>query len=360
MGELEQVLQHHQRIGAALVERGRADRAPPPPRRAARFRADRTPGRDRRCPSMSRTAASATVPPRKRDRLVEQRQPVAHRAVGGARDQRHGRGLGLDPFGRGDPAVMRDQQLDRHAAQRKALAARQHGHRHLVDLGRGEDELDVGRRLFERLQQRVEGVLRQHVHFVDDVDLVARRDRPVAHAVGQLADVVDAGARGRVHLDHVDMAVLGDGAAVARTAPHGLDRRPARAVGADAVERAGDDARGRRLADAAHAGEDEGMGDPPGGDRVRERAHHRLLPDQLGEAAAAGICGRARDRRCAGSLMAPSSAQRARVGDRTTTQAETRYGCFLPDLTGLARDLSAASLPRHYISLPRRQGKPRR
>jgi len=33
------------------------------------------------------------------------------------------------------------------------------------------------------------------------------------------------------------------------------------------------------------------------------------------------------------------------VGDWTTTQAETRYGCFLPDLTGLARDLSIASLP---------------
>lgn len=31
--------------------------------------------------------------------------------------------------------------------------------------------------------------------------------------------------------------------------------------------------------------------------------------------------------------------------DWTTTQIETRYGCFLPDLTGLARDLSAASLP---------------
>src|SRR5579875_1878644 len=34
-----------------------------------------------------------------------------------------------------------------------------------------------------------------------------------------------------------------------------------------------------------------------------------------------------------------------RVGDWTATQAETRYGCFLPDLTGLARDLPAASLP---------------
>jgi hypothetical protein len=28
------------------------------------------------------------------------------------------------------------------------------------------------------------------------------------------------------------------------------------------------------------------------------------------------------------------------VGDRTPTRAETRYGCFLPDLTGLARSPS--------------------
>jgi len=38
------------------------------------------------------------------------------------------------------------------------------------------------------------------------------------------------------------------------------------------------------------------------------------------------------------------------------TQAATRYGCFLPDLTGLARGLSAADLPPHYISPhPRRR-----
>ena len=37
------------------------------------------------------------------------------------------------------------------------------------------------------------------------------------------------------------------------------------------------------------------------------------------------------------------------MGDRTTTRTETRYGCFLPDLTGLARRTSAASLPRDNI-----------
>src|SRR5271170_1322595 len=45
------------------------------------------------------------------------------------------------------------------------------------------------------------------------------------------------------------------------------------------------------------------------------------------------------------------------VGDRTATQAATRYGCFLPDLTGLARGLPAAGLPPHYISCRRVPGK---
>ena len=77
---------------------------------------------------------------------------------------------------------------------------------HLLDLGRGEQELHVLRRLLQRLQQAVEGLLRQHVHFVDDVDLGARRHRPVARVLDDLAHVVDAGVRGGVHLDHVDVA----------------------------------------------------------------------------------------------------------------------------------------------------------
>ncbi len=142
--------------------------------------------------------------------------------------------------------------------------------------------LTFGRRFFERLQQCVEGVLRQHMHFVDDVDLVARRYRPVAHPLGQVADVVDPGARGGVHLDDVDMAVLGDRAAMDALAAR-RNGRAAIAVGADAVKGAGDDPRRRRLADPAHPGQDEGVRDPPGRNRVRQGAHHRLLADDLGE-----------------------------------------------------------------------------
>jgi hypothetical protein len=105
---------------------------------------------------------------------------------------------------------MIDQQPGLDPAQIEALAARQHRDRHLADFRGGEDELHMLRRLFQRLQQRIEGLLGQHVHFVDDVDLVAGVKRPVAHLLDDLAHVVDAGLGGGVHLDDVGVARLED------------------------------------------------------------------------------------------------------------------------------------------------------
>ncbi len=140
----------------------------------------------------------------------------------------------------------------------------------------------MGRRLFQRLQQGVEGLGREHVHFVDDVDLVARLDRGVAHALDQLADIADAGAAGRIHLDDIDMPVLGDGEAMGALAA-GDGGGAALAVGPDAVEGAGEDARRRRLAHAAHAGQHIALGDAAAGDGIGQAAHQRLLPDHIGE-----------------------------------------------------------------------------
>ena len=108
-----------------------------------------------------------------RDRLVEERQPVADRAVGGTRDDADRFRFDGNLFALGDIREMRRELVDIEPAQVEALAARQNRHRNLADLRRREDETNVLGRLFQRLQQRVEGVLREHVHFVDDVDLEA-------------------------------------------------------------------------------------------------------------------------------------------------------------------------------------------
>jgi hypothetical protein len=126
------------------------------------------------------------------DRLVEDRQAVARGAFGGTGDQRQRFRFGLDALGLAHPGEMPAELLGGDAAQVEPLTARQYGDRDLVHLGRREQEFHVRRRLFQRLQKRVERVLGQHVDFIDDVDLVAGRHRRIAHRLDDLADVVDA------------------------------------------------------------------------------------------------------------------------------------------------------------------------
>ncbi len=59
-------------------------------------------------------------------------------------------------------------------------------------------------RLFERLQQRVERLLSEHMHLVDDVDFQARLRRCIAHVVAQLADIINAAVACAVDFDHVE------------------------------------------------------------------------------------------------------------------------------------------------------------
>ena len=177
---------------------------------------------------------------------------------------------------------MGDQAILFDPPQVEALAARQHGDRHLADLGGGENELHMRRRLFQRFQQGVEGAGREHMHFVDDIDLEARLDGGKAHAIDDLADVVHAGAAGGVHFLDVDMPAFGNGRAIDADAA-GLDRGAALAVGADAVQALGDDAGGGGLAHPAHAGQHEGMGQAAGGDGIGQGTDHRLLADQFGK-----------------------------------------------------------------------------
>src|SRR3546814_16785358 len=54
--------------------------------------------------------------------------------------------------------------------------------------------------------QRVERLLRQHVHFVDQVDLVPAARGHVLRVLDQLAEAVDAGVGSRVDLQQIAVA----------------------------------------------------------------------------------------------------------------------------------------------------------
>ena len=146
----------------------------------------------------------------KTNELIERALGVAHSAVRAARDGVERRLVNGHAFLACDLAQVIDDELDRNAAEIEPLAARENGGQHLLRLGRGEHELHMRRRLFERLEERVEGLLREHVNFVNDVDFELRGGGRVLHRLAQLADFINATVARAVNFQHVERAALGD------------------------------------------------------------------------------------------------------------------------------------------------------
>ncbi len=91
------------------------------------------------------------------DRRVEERERVAQRAFGRAHDDRQCRRLERNLFLVQDALERRAQRIGRDRAEIEALHAREHGRRNLARVRRREHEDDVGRWLFQGLQECVEG-----------------------------------------------------------------------------------------------------------------------------------------------------------------------------------------------------------
>ena len=83
------------------------------------------------------------------------------------------------------------------------LTAGENGARNLLCLGRREDEHHLGRGFFKRFQQSVEGMLGEHMHFIDDIDLVAATCGGIANFFTQVADLINPTVRGPIDLQNV-------------------------------------------------------------------------------------------------------------------------------------------------------------
>ena len=288
--------------------------------------------------------------------LVQQAFGVPHAAVHPARDE--GEGLALDVV----PALLADHGQvihdggTRYAPEVEALAPGEHGGDHFPGVRRREDEVHVGRRLFERLQQGVEGLLGQHVHFVDDVDLVLALAGGVLDALEQMRpDLFDPVVGRAVDLQDVDAASFRDFPAE-RAGVAGRHRRAF-----DAVQGLGQDAGRGRLAHAAGSGEEVGMGDLARLNGVFQRGGDVFLPDHAVEFLGAPFSGGdfvgqcptlhawvTRDERQAerrgkdkavvhppSNLLASRHPCRRLRPGAPAAHASGAYRCYLPVLTGL-------------------------
>ena len=211
------------------------------------------------------------------DELVEHRLGVAHAAVGPFGDGPGGGFFEGDAFLAGDVEQVLGDRFRGDRPQVEALAAGEDGGQDFVRLGGGEDEFHVRRRFFERLEQRVEGGVREHVDLVDVVNLELPARRGEADGLAEVADLFDAVVRGTVDFQHVERAAFGDlDADVLVGVEVGL-----RAAGA--VERLGKDAGGGGLAGAARADEEIGVGQALLGDGIAKGPHDVVLSEDVVE-----------------------------------------------------------------------------
>ena len=209
--------------------------------------------------------------------LVECGDGIAERAARTTRDQCQ-RCVGrLDLLGIGDPPQHADELRQSRTGEDERLAARPDGLKDLGEVGRAEDEDEVGRRFLDQLQERVPGGVRELVRLIEDVDLVTALGRLEDDPVADLADVVDPALRGGIHLDDVQRRAGGN--RDTRVADLVRRRRRSRL----AVERLGEDPRHRGLARAARAGEEVGLPELAKLDRVPQRPDDRLLADDVVE-----------------------------------------------------------------------------
>ena len=230
------------------------------------------------------------IHPAKRHGLVEGGQRIAECAVPFARDEHEGGIVRLNVLRLTDLPQMDHDLLDGDAPEIEALAPRENRGKNLVRLGRGKDEEGVGRWFFQRLQQRIERLLRQHVNLIHDVDLLSAALRRDPHGLSQLPDVVYLVVGCRIDFDDAQTPAFFEGAAGLADAARFRRVFPL-FEGRGAVDGLRQYAGDRRLAHPAGPREQVGMRQPVEPDGILQRFRNVFLRDQLTEDLGAVLTG---------------------------------------------------------------------
>ena len=106
---------------------------------------------------------------------------VAHRTGRFSGEQGQSLVLGIVPFGATNFFEPLLDGFEFYGNKVKTLATREDGDGNLFRIGRTEDKFDMFGRLFKCLQQRIEGLIGEHMNFVDDIDLEPCPARSYVH-----------------------------------------------------------------------------------------------------------------------------------------------------------------------------------
>ena len=117
------------------------------------------------------------------------------------------------------------------------------------------------------------------MHFVNNIDFETRGARRVAHIVDNFANIANAGARGGVHFNDIDMAAIHNGFTMRAIFLQCHARRINR-FGL-IIQRARQNTRRGGFADPAHAGQHKAMRDTATVKRIGQGLHHGFLANQI-------------------------------------------------------------------------------
>ena len=155
-----------------------------------------------------------------------------------------------------------------------------------MQFGGGKHEIDMSGWFFEGLQQGVEGLGGEHVHFIDDEDFVPGTGGQEANFFFQLTDFLDAAVGGAVNFLKVHAGPFGDSTA-GTAGVAGLCYRTILAI-----KSLGHNARQGRFTGTANSAEDQGMGHAILGKCVLQGTDNRSLANYFGKSLRTGFSGK--------------------------------------------------------------------
>ena len=164
--------------------------------------------------------------------------------------------------------------------------ARQNCDRHLICFRGAEAKDHMRGRLFQRLEQCIEGRIREHMNFVDDIDAVRAFERHELDVLADFTDIVHAGIGGAVNLDYIDGCPLSN----LLTIDAGCAGRSGRPL--LAVKRLRKNPCDGGFPDTTRAGKQVRVGNALGRDGIDERLHDMRLADHIVEGPGTVFSGR--------------------------------------------------------------------
>jgi hypothetical protein len=207
------------------------------------------------------------------DNLIQCRERVASRSATRSDDILSILGSDLDASVTGDMVDQFPNLASRQQRELEVLRAASDRWHNLVRFGCAQHEHDMRRWLFKRFEKSVLGTRRQHVNFVEDVDLCTA-GRPECNLADEITYGVDTIVGRSIELMQVIASTGQEGQAritfVARFT----------ALQISAVQCLGQDASRRRLACATRAAEQIRVTDSVSFDGITQRSDHMVLPEE--------------------------------------------------------------------------------